>query len=61
MRFYYGSSLDVSAKPNDVARIDIRGGGSCGVMGVVTGGPNAGKLYVSYCNSENDTWHERYI
>ena len=61
MRFWYGSSLDVSATPNDIARIDISGGGAAGVIGLVIGGPNAGKLYVSYRNSENDTWHERYI
>lgn len=61
LRFWHGSCLDVSAAPNDIARIDIRGGGATGVIGLVIGGPNEGKLYVSYRNSENGTWRERYI
>lgn len=51
----------MSAKPNDIARIDISAGGMTGVIGLITTGPNAGKLYVSYRNSESDAWHERFI
>lgn len=56
-----GADVSFDVQPNDLTRIIAQRLGATAIIGLITAGPQAGRIYTSYKNNPDDQWHERYI